>query len=38
MLLRQALRPLVPDDVVDPVKQGFSGPDATWFRARASNS
>ena len=35
MLLREALRSLVPEDVVDRVKQGFSGPDATWFRGES---
>ena len=32
MLLREALRAYVPDAVSDQAKQGFSGPDASWFR------
>lgn len=32
ILLRQAMRDLVPAEVSDQIKQGFSGPDASWFR------
>lgn len=32
ILLRQAMRELVPAEVSEQIKQGFSGPDATWFR------
>jgi asparagine synthase (glutamine-hydrolysing) len=35
MLLREALRAYVPDAVSDQVKQGFSGPDASWFRGES---
>lgn len=37
MLLREAMRKYVPDEVSDQVKQGFSGPDATWFRGDSIN-
>ena len=32
LLLRQVMSRHVPEIVTDRVKQGFSGPDATWFR------
>jgi asparagine synthase (glutamine-hydrolysing) len=32
LLLRTMMRRYVPDDVAGQVKQGFSGPDASWFR------
>jgi asparagine synthase (glutamine-hydrolysing) len=32
LLLRQALSTYVPDGIANQVKQGFSGPDASWFR------
>lgn len=32
VVLREAVRALLGDDVVDRPKQGFSAPDATWFR------
>jgi asparagine synthase (glutamine-hydrolysing) len=32
ILLRQVMERYVPQDVTDQVKQGFSGPDASWFR------
>jgi asparagine synthase (glutamine-hydrolysing) len=35
VLLREALRTYVPDAVVEQTKQGFSGPDATWFRGES---
>ena len=35
LLLRQVLRRYVPEEVVDQVKQGFSGPDASWFRGES---
>jgi asparagine synthase (glutamine-hydrolysing) len=31
-ILRQAMRRVMPDQVTDRVKQGFSAPDASWFR------
>ena len=35
LLLRQVMQRYVPDDVVEQVKQGFSGPDASWFRGES---
>jgi asparagine synthase (glutamine-hydrolysing) len=35
LLLRRAMDRYVPSDVTDQVKQGFSGPDATWFRGES---
>jgi asparagine synthase (glutamine-hydrolysing) len=32
MLFREAMRAYLPDEVANQIKQGFSGPDATWFR------
>jgi asparagine synthase (glutamine-hydrolysing) len=32
LLLRQAMRRYIPEEFADQVKQGFSGPDASWFR------
>jgi asparagine synthase (glutamine-hydrolysing) len=32
LILRQVLRGHVPDDVSTRRKQGFSGPDASWFK------
>jgi asparagine synthase (glutamine-hydrolysing) len=32
LLLRKAMERYVPKDVADQIKQGFSGPDASWFR------
>jgi asparagine synthase (glutamine-hydrolysing) len=32
LLLREAMRRYVPDEIAGQVKQGFSGPDASWFR------
>jgi asparagine synthase (glutamine-hydrolysing) len=32
LLLRRAMSRYVPEDVVNQVKQGFSGPDSSWFR------
>ena len=32
LLLRQVMRRYVPEQVTTQVKQGFSGPDASWFR------
>jgi asparagine synthase (glutamine-hydrolysing) len=31
-ILRQMMRQYVPDDIADGVKQGFSAPDASWFK------
>ena len=35
LLLRRALRRYASEDVSDQVKQGFTGPDATWFRGES---
>ena len=35
LLLRSAMQRQVPADVVDAVKQGFSAPDASWFRGES---
>lgn len=35
VILRRAARGLVPDDVVERTKQGFSAPDASWFRGES---
>ncbi|MGH9205164.1 MAG: asparagine synthetase B family protein, partial [Acidimicrobiales bacterium] len=35
IVLREALKRLLPLDYVDGVKQGFSGPDASWFRGES---
>ena len=32
LLLRQVMERYVPETVTEQVKQGFSGPDASWFR------
>ena len=32
LLLRQMMQRYIPADVTAQVKQGFSGPDASWFR------
>ncbi len=35
LLLRQVMRRYVSEDVVNQIKQGFSGPDASWFRGES---
>jgi len=35
LLLRQAMRRHVPEAVAEGVKQGFSAPDASWFRGES---
>ncbi len=35
LLLRKAMRRYVPADVAGRIKQGFSAPDATWFRGES---
>jgi len=35
LLLRQALNRLVPPDTLERVKQGFSAPDASWFKGES---
>ena len=32
LLLRQVMQRYVPETITNQVKQGFSGPDASWFR------
>ena len=32
LLLRRVMRRYVPEAITNQVKQGFSGPDASWFR------
>ncbi len=34
-VLREALRPLVPEAILTRAKQGFSAPDASWFRGES---
>ena len=34
-VLRMAMNELIPPEVVDRVKQGFSAPDASWFRGES---
>ena len=34
-VLRDALRPLVPEAILTRAKQGFSAPDASWFRGES---
>jgi asparagine synthase (glutamine-hydrolysing) len=35
MLLRQAMSQFIPSEVTDRIKQGFSAPDASWFRGES---
>jgi asparagine synthase (glutamine-hydrolysing) len=35
LLLRRVMGRYVPDDITHQVKQGFSGPDASWFRGES---
>ncbi len=35
LLLRQVMGRFVPDQIVNAVKQGFSAPDASWFRGES---
>jgi asparagine synthase (glutamine-hydrolysing) len=35
LILREALKRLLPEDYVTGTKQGFSGPDASWFRGES---
>jgi len=34
-ILRDAMRAYVPQDIADGVKQGFSAPDASWFKGES---
>ena len=35
LILRQAMRRIIPPAVTERVKQGFSAPDASWFRGES---
>jgi len=35
LLLRKTMERYIPQEVTDAVKQGFSAPDATWFRGQS---
>ena len=35
IVLRRAMSRLIPKDVTEATKQGFSGPDASWFRGES---
>ena len=35
MVLRKALTKVLPEEITNRVKQGFSAPDATWFRGES---
>ena len=35
LLLRNVMQRLIPQEVVEREKQGFSGPDATWFKGQS---
>jgi asparagine synthase (glutamine-hydrolysing) len=37
MVLREAMKCVIPVDVTNRVKQGFSAPDASWFRGESIN-
>lgn len=36
-ILREVMRRYIPDDIVDGIKQGFSAPDASWFKGESIN-
>src|SRR5262249_5704749 len=35
LVLRQAMKRLIPDPILERAKQGFSAPDASWFRGES---
>jgi len=35
LLLRNAMRKYIPETIIDGVKQGFSAPDASWFKGES---
>ncbi|MCG8544532.1 MAG: asparagine synthase (glutamine-hydrolyzing) [Alphaproteobacteria bacterium] len=35
LLLRDAMRRYIPDEIAENVKQGFSAPDASWFKGES---
>jgi len=34
-ILRDVMRQYIPDDIANAEKQGFSGPDASWFKGES---
>ena len=34
-ILRDAMAPYLPENIKDAIKQGFSAPDATWFKSQS---
>ena len=37
LILREAMRRRLPEEIVNLPKQGFSGPDASWYRGKSIN-
>ncbi len=37
LILREAMKRYVPENITNQPKQGFSGPDASWFRGKSIN-
>ena len=37
ILLRRSLKKILPNNILNDYKQGFSGPDASWFRGESIN-
>ncbi len=35
LIMRKLMKRYVPDNIADGIKQGFSGPDASWFRGES---
>jgi asparagine synthase (glutamine-hydrolysing) len=35
LILRKVMRKLVPSEITDSIKQGFSAPDASWFKGES---
>ncbi|MFH1743217.1 MAG: asparagine synthase (glutamine-hydrolyzing) [bacterium] len=35
VILREAMKPLIPTEIINRAKQGFSAPDASWFRGES---
>jgi len=35
LIMRRLMKRFVPEEIADGVKQGFSGPDASWFRGES---
>jgi asparagine synthase (glutamine-hydrolysing) len=35
LIMRESMRRYVPADIAEGIKQGFSGPDASWFRGES---